>query len=57
METEEKKKKAKALGINTVVMKKDNTDYKKINTYKSTGTLIYDKNLFNRIENRIVLKK
>jgi len=56
-ETEEKKKKDKILGTNTVIVKKDNTNYKKINTYKSTGTLIYDKNLLNRIENRIVLKK
>ena len=40
----------------TVVVKKDNTIYKKIGSYKSTG-LIYDKNLLDRIENKIVLKK
>tara|TARA_Y100000588_G_C14195410_1_gene899955 strand:- start:872 stop:1420 length:549 start_codon:yes stop_codon:yes gene_type:complete len=47
---EEKKKN------NTVVIKK-NSNYKQINDYKSTGTLIYDKNLLNRIENKIILKK
>ena len=55
----EQKKKAKALGAttgSTVVVKKDNTIYKKIGSYKSTG-LIYDKNLLDRIENKIVLKK
>ena len=55
---EEKKKKelAKKVG-NTLVVKKDETNYKKINTYKSTGNLIYDKNLLNKIENKIILKK
>ena len=51
----EEEKKKKAVTGNTTVVKKDN--YTKINTYKSTGTLIYDKNLLNRIENRIILKK
>jgi len=49
---EEKKKKP-----TTIVLKKDNTVYKKINTYKSTGSLIYDRNLLNKIENKIILKK
>ena len=51
----EEEKKKNAVAGNTTVVKKDN--YTKINTYKSTGTLIYDKNLLNRIENRIILKK
>ena len=50
---EEKKEKKPAV----VVLKKDDTNYKKINTYKSTGSLIYDKNLLNKIENKIILKK
>ena len=53
---EKKKEQAKKAG-NTLVIKKDATNYKKINTYKSTGSLIYDKNLLNKIENKIILKK
>ena len=54
-EKEIQKKKEKITG-NTTVVKKDNNNYKKIGSYKSTG-LIYDKNLLDRIENKIILKK
>ena len=53
---QDEQKKKKEIGKTTVVKKNDDT-YKKINSYKSTGSLIYDKNLLDRIENKIILKK
>jgi len=41
----------------TILIKKKPDEFKKIHAYKSTGTFLYDKNLLNRIENKIVLKK
>ena len=55
--TEEEKKaiKAKAATTTSTIVKKNN--FIKINTYKPTGTLIYDKNLLNKIQEKTIKLK
>ena len=55
--TEEEKKAIKAKATNTAstTVKKDN--FIKIITYKPTGTLIYDKNLLNKIQEKTIKLK
>ena len=50
---EVEKQPKKSIKSNLLVVKKKDDNFKKINTYKSSGTLIYDRNLLNKIEQKV----